>query len=138
MKDIRINKGIPASFVYNKLGIAKDTFEKMESGQTSLRVEWLPVLSEVYGLSIKDLINMYFEQKKLSFFLTNEGEIVAKEVKEVLPDCMYDYRGKEDEEQEVLTTCEECGEDIYNGEHYYKVDGNDYCQECMSEFRRDC
>lgn len=35
-------------------------------------------------------------------------------------------------EPRVVFTCRGCGEDIVEGEDYYKVAGEPYCEECVS------
>ena len=31
----------------------------------------------------------------------------------------------------VFTHCDECGAEIYDGEDFYKIGGNNYCESCI-------
>ena len=64
LKELRISKGISASFVAKKLGISRDTVRNMETGRTSPKLDWIPTLSFLYGISIEELINGYLKEKK--------------------------------------------------------------------------
>ena len=36
----------------------------------------------------------------------------------------------------VVTGCEECGEEIYEGDDYYLIDGKAYCPDCIRDMKR--
>lgn len=63
-KDLRKNKGITAVHVYTKLGIDKGTFNKFEDGKTELKVDWIPILSELYGISKEQIMSLYLKEKE--------------------------------------------------------------------------
>lgn len=64
LKELRESKGIPISFVAKKLNIDKGTVRKLENGKTELRVDWVPVLSYLYGVGEEELIKRYLEEKE--------------------------------------------------------------------------
>lgn len=37
---------------------------------------------------------------------------------------------------EVFARCEICGEPIYDGEDYYEIDGQRYCEDCVYDARK--
>ena len=48
---------------------------------------------------------------------------------------MYEpERSLEPPEPETVTCCCECGEVICEGDGYYCIDGEDYCEECGKEW----
>ena len=66
LKKIRENKGITACKVYNALGIDSATFKSFEDGKASMRVEWLPTLSYLYGLKQAEIIKIYTKGRGLN------------------------------------------------------------------------
>lgn len=34
-------------------------------------------------------------------------------------------------EPPIYSKCEACGEEIYDGDEYYEIDGHDYCEACV-------
>lgn len=41
------------------------------------------------------------------------------------------------DEIEPVCTCSECDGEIYEGDTYYEVKGNIYCEECMEGFKKE-
>lgn len=39
------------------------------------------------------------------------------------------------EDEEPVEACTDCGDAIYEGESYYKVDGVVYCEKCMQKMK---
>ena len=64
LKELRISKGIPFSFVAEKLNIDRGTVRKLENGETELKVDWVPTLSYLYGIEKEELIKRYLEEKE--------------------------------------------------------------------------
>lgn len=64
LKDIRIEKHMTAKEVYNELRIDKNTFSKLESGKTELRVDWIPVLSKKYGKTNEEIMHKYLNERR--------------------------------------------------------------------------
>lgn len=51
-----------------------------------------------------------------------------------VPDAPWIGKCKEDYyEREVVYTCANCGEDICDGEDYYEIAGDCYCEECVKQ-----
>ena len=54
---------------------------------------------------------------------------------------MRDYepreRALEPKEPVVFCTCDECGQDIYEGEEYWVIDGCTVCDDCLRAFAED-
>lgn len=47
----------------------------------------------------------------------------------------YDaYWGDIEKNAKPVLSCDECGEDIYPGEIYYKIDGDCICEECIVRY----
>lgn len=65
LKNIRESKGINKSFIAKKLGIDRNTVTSLEEGQTSMKVEWLPELSFIYGMEPEKLIEQYLKSRGL-------------------------------------------------------------------------
>lgn len=61
---LRLEKGISAASVYRKLQIDKATFSKLERKKTSLKVEWVPILAKLYGVTEKFIIDDYLDRKE--------------------------------------------------------------------------
>ena len=65
IKDIRKSKHISARKVYMKLGIDKSTFKNMEECKASMRVEWLPIIANMYGITKEELLEEYLNERWL-------------------------------------------------------------------------
>ena len=65
IKSIRESRKISARKVYTALGIDKTTFRKVENRQASLKAEWLPIMSDIYGLSKERLLEIYLNERWL-------------------------------------------------------------------------
>lgn len=48
-----------------------------------------------------------------------------------LPECMYDYRGVEEETRLKVGHCCECDEALYEGQTAYYILGKYWCVECL-------
>lgn len=66
LKELRKNKGISMSFVAKKLGINRDTLRKLETGETMLRADWIPILSEIYGIKNEYILKGYLKEKEVN------------------------------------------------------------------------
>lgn len=64
LKELRESKGIPASFVAEKLGISRETLRSMEAGEVSPRLDWIPILSFLYGVTVEEIVKKYFKEKE--------------------------------------------------------------------------
>lgn len=42
----------------------------------------------------------------------------------------------EPSEPPYVTECLNCGEKIYDGDYYYDIDGEEWCEECIKECRK--
>ncbi len=58
LRTLRESKGISISFVAETLGINRDTVKRLESGITEMRVDWLPKLSYLYGITKEELMKV--------------------------------------------------------------------------------
>ena len=47
-----------------------------------------------------------------------------------------DFRCPNASEPLIAYYCDECGEPIYDGEIYYKIGEDFYCEECINGFKR--
>ncbi|NGT67491.1 helix-turn-helix transcriptional regulator [Clostridium perfringens] len=65
LKELRLDKGIPLSFVACKLGVDRATLRNVENGKGSLRVEWIPILSELYGVSNNFIFKGYLKEREV-------------------------------------------------------------------------
>ena len=88
LKNLRESKKIKAIDVYRKLRIDKATFNNLENGRTSLKTEWIPILSRLYGVSQLSIYQGYLKEKapksvdihimdvleKIEFFLKSNGD----------------------------------------------------------------
>ncbi|MDU7069188.1 MAG: helix-turn-helix transcriptional regulator [Clostridium perfringens] len=63
LKKLRIEKGISLSFVASKLGVDRATIRSVENKKGSLRVEWVPILSKLYGVSNSFIIKEYLKER---------------------------------------------------------------------------
>ncbi|PRR86184.1 hypothetical protein [Clostridium luticellarii] len=52
----------------------------------------------------------------------------------MLPDCCYDYR-YEAPIAKIFTTCDVCGESIFVGDSYYKIENLSICNDCINSFK---
>ena len=41
------------------------------------------------------------------------------------------------QEVKVYSECDACGDEIYVGQEYYKVEGSNYCEQCFDEMQLD-
>ncbi len=64
LRKIRKERGISLSFVANKLGIDRATLRNIENGESSLKVEWVPILSELYGVSDEFIFRGYLKERR--------------------------------------------------------------------------
>lgn len=39
-------------------------------------------------------------------------------------------------EPQIATNCYECGNNIYEGDDFYKIDNRDYCEDCIREAKK--
>ena len=65
IRDIRKSKNISARKVYMKLSIDKSTFKNMEECKASMRVEWLPIIANMYGITKEELLEEYLNERWL-------------------------------------------------------------------------
>ena len=73
IRDIRKNKHISARKVYTKLNIDKSTFKNMEECKSSMKVEWLPILASMYGITKEELLEEYeFSEEYLNINTTKD------------------------------------------------------------------
>ncbi|MFU0784273.1 hypothetical protein [Clostridium sp.] len=54
-----------------------------------------------------------------------------------IPDCQYDYHYEAPKAQ-IIDTCIDCGNFIYEGEGYYDIRGIILCEDCMREYKNEC
>lgn len=78
LKKLRLKKGISLSFVANKLGIDRATLRKIENQKGSLKVEWIPILSKLYGVSNNFLFKEYLKERKAIINDKDRNEINKK------------------------------------------------------------
>ncbi|CAB1262836.1 hypothetical protein ACFHWD_18215 [Clostridium sp. MT-14] len=52
----------------------------------------------------------------------------------MLPECCYEYR-YEDPKAKIFTVCDVCGEAIYVGDSYYRIENLDVCNDCINTFK---
>lgn len=64
LRKIRKERGISLSFVANKLGIDRSTLRNIENGESSLKVEWIPILSALYGVSDEFIFMGYLKERR--------------------------------------------------------------------------
>lgn len=62
LKTLRTRKGITLSFVAEKLNISRDRLRRIENGKSSLPVEFVPVLSNLYGVDTKEILERRVEE----------------------------------------------------------------------------
>lgn len=63
LKRLREKKGITISFVARKLKIDRATVRKLEEGTVNLKVDWIPILSYIYGVSNQYIFEEYLKEK---------------------------------------------------------------------------
>lgn len=82
---VRNLKGYSQEYMGKKLGINQDTYSKIETGKSPLSLERLGAISEVFEMSIFDLLsfdekmlfnNYYNHGEKTEFFGTFHGNVV--------------------------------------------------------------
>lgn len=56
LKQLRKEEGLTQEFVANKLGIHTDTLRKIENGEGSLKVEHLPIISELFAVDVQRIL----------------------------------------------------------------------------------
>ncbi len=66
LRTLRESKGISISFVAETLGINRDTVKRLESGITEMRVDWLPKLSYLYGITKEELMKEYLNERRIA------------------------------------------------------------------------
>ena len=66
LRTLRESKGISISFVAEALGINRDTVKRLESGITEMRVDWLPKLSYLYGITKEELMKEYLNERRIA------------------------------------------------------------------------
>ena len=59
IREIRLQKGISASFLARSVGIDPSTLSKYEHGERKVDVELLPTFAEILGVSVEK----FFEEK---------------------------------------------------------------------------
>lgn len=64
LKELRLNKGISLSFVASKLRVDRATLRNVENGRGSLRADWIPILSSLYGVSNNFILKEYLKDKE--------------------------------------------------------------------------
>lgn len=64
MKELRKNKGITATFVAKQLGISRDRLNRIENGAVSLPTEFIPILSNLYGVTSDEIIRRRVKEWK--------------------------------------------------------------------------
>ena len=52
----------------------------------------------------------------------------------MLSDCMYDYRASIEETPSTVGVCEQCGNEIIEGETYYIFIDDVVCDDCLIEY----
>ncbi|NFN09376.1 helix-turn-helix transcriptional regulator [Clostridium botulinum] len=57
LKKLRISKGITSTFVAKKLKISRDRLRRIEKNEAMLPTEFIPILSELYGVTWKKIIS---------------------------------------------------------------------------------
>lgn len=51
--------GLSQEFVADKLGIHRDTLRKIENGNGSLKLEHLPIISELFNVEYERILNEF-------------------------------------------------------------------------------
>lgn len=62
LKTLRTRKGITLSFVAEKLNISRDRLRRIETGKSSLPAEFVPILSDLYGVDAKEILERRVEE----------------------------------------------------------------------------
>jgi transcriptional regulator with XRE-family HTH domain len=65
LKELRTSKGIPITFVANLLGISRDRVRNIEACKSELPCEFIPALSNLYGVSYQAIIDGRVKECKL-------------------------------------------------------------------------
>lgn len=64
LKELRKNKGITSVFVSKKLGISRDRLRRIEQGVSELPVDFIPQMSNLYGVSKDEIFECYFRTRR--------------------------------------------------------------------------
>ncbi|MDU5111668.1 MAG: helix-turn-helix transcriptional regulator [Clostridium sp.] len=64
MEELRTSKGITAIFVAKKLRISRDRLKRIENGDVSLPVEFVPILANLYGVTFDEIIERRIKEWK--------------------------------------------------------------------------
>lgn len=64
LKELRQKKGITKISIANKLKVNRSTYDKIELGKTSLKAEHIPILSNIFGVTEKKILEIYMEDLK--------------------------------------------------------------------------
>lgn len=64
LEELRKKNGLTKTFVADRLGIHRDTVKNLESGETELRVSWVPILSELYHVKESKLLKEYLNERR--------------------------------------------------------------------------
>lgn len=70
IKIIRELRGFSQEYVAEKLGMAQNTYSKIETGQTKLSAEVLKKIAELLGVSAEDILSV---QPAIINFKSNQG-----------------------------------------------------------------
>lgn len=70
IKTIRELRGFSQEYMADKLGIAQNTYSKIETGQTNLKIDTLIKLAEILGVSPMDIVS---NQPAIINFESNHG-----------------------------------------------------------------
>lgn len=62
LKELRTSNGITSSFIAKKLGISRDRLRRIENNKAMLPAEFIPILSNIYGVSYKQMIDRRVEE----------------------------------------------------------------------------
>lgn len=47
------------------------------------------------------------------------------------------YYNPPEDERHIIKRCIQCGEDIREGDYYYDIDGEAWCEDCVKDCRRE-
>ena len=64
LKELRTNKGITQTFVASKLKISRNRMGRIENGEATLPVEFVPILAELYNVKFNDIIDWRVKEWK--------------------------------------------------------------------------
>lgn len=66
LKELRKNKGISSVFIAKKLGISRDRLRRIENGISELPLDFVPEMSNMYGVTRDEIIECYFITRRKS------------------------------------------------------------------------